>query len=110
MRFGSELTLNRIDFQGDGALTVSGGGGAWPVLRVLAGGTMRKSGGNGAFVIDPGVVAAIVGASISVDSGTLELPGNSSVYVGGAAFSVAGGATLNLVPTNESASFSGTFR
>jgi hypothetical protein len=108
-QFGSAISANIFDFQGDGTLSVSGGGGPWPVLTVGSGGTLMKSGGAGTYTLDPGVVVMANGATISSKSGTLALPGNSSSYTNDT-FTATAGAIVDLVPTgNYHSGFNGSF-
>ena len=103
---GSSLTALNFLFQGDTAITQSDCCG--PTTLTLEGGTMEKTGGTNTFSIDPGITLNSYNGTLAVDSGTLTLPGNNSTYTDGA-FQVASNATLNLVPANNTANFSGTF-
>lgn len=109
LQAGTRISASAYNIQSDGAITIGGGGGTDPALSLFTGGTITKSGGTGTFTMDPKLVASMTNATITVASGTLALPGGSSFYTGGGVFNVANGATLNLVPTGENPSFSGTF-
>ncbi len=67
---------------------------------------MTKS-GNGLFTIDPSVALDCVGGAISVDSGTLALPGSQSAYSNDV-FNATANTGLDLVPNNNLVNFTGT--
>lgn len=106
MQFGSSITASAVDLQGDSGITVGGGGGGWPEVRLLSGGNLIKSSGTNASVIAPGVLVTASNSTFTVASGTLSLPGNGSTYAN-CTFSVAPGTTLNLVPPGQSVVMSG---
>lgn len=105
MSNGRSVSAVNYDFQGDGAITVSGSA---PTLN-LNGGTMEKSGGTNTFSIDPSITLNSSNGTFAVDSGTLALPGNGSTYSSGGAFNVAPNATLVLEPANQNITMAGTF-
>ncbi len=108
MSGSSRLTANTISFLDNGSVTLVNGGGYAPVMTLATGGTMTKSGGAGAFVLDPNLVLISYAGNFSVASGTLALPGNGSYYANGN-FVVASGATLTLLPASQSVTFDGLF-
>jgi hypothetical protein len=108
MPYGTGITANSFDFQGDGDVTVLGGGGPAPALKVISGGSITRSTGSGVFVLDPAIHLTADSATIGVNSGVFLLPGAGSLYTGGV-FNVVAGAILNLVPTNNSAIFAASF-
>src|SRR5581483_6302252 len=105
----SVLGAHAYSFQADGGIAQGGGGGAGPLLLVFSGGTMNKSGGTGTFTIDPGLAVLATNTTFTVASGTLALPGSSSSYFGDCFFSVANGATLDLVPNDQDVNAYGNF-
>jgi hypothetical protein len=96
------LMASAFDFQGDGVISVSGGGGP-PLLKIADGGSMTKSGGTGTLTIDADARLVGYGATISVQSGTLALPASTCSYTN-VTLIAASNATLNLVGTNQSGS------
>ena len=105
MAGNTSLTAVNYDFQGDGGITTSGS----PPRLNLNGGTMEKSGGTNAFVIDSTVTLASSNGTFAVDSGTLALPDNGSSYTSGGAFNVASNATLVLDQANRNITMAGPF-
>lgn len=103
IEFGVTLTLGLLNLQGnnnaDAMVTVSGGGGAWPVLNLTSGGTIKKTTGTSTFQLDQGIVLqAMNGGTIACDTGALQLPGNATTYVGPVNFNAATGALIDLAP------------
>ena len=94
---GTTLTARAYDFQGDGVLTEGGGGGAFPVVTILPGGTLSKSSGKQTYELQGNIVLNTKpGANILCASGILQLPGNSGL-LDSPVFSPAAGATIDLV-------------
>ena len=64
LEFGTVMTSALFNFQGnnnaDATVTVSGGGGAWPVLNLTANGTMKKTTGTSSFMLDQGIVLQVL--------------------------------------------------
>jgi hypothetical protein len=108
MPYGTGITADLFDFQGDGDVTVLGGGGQAPTLTVISGGSITRSTGSGVFVLDPAIHLTADSVTIGVNSGVFLLPGANSFYTNGV-FNVAAGATVNLVPTNNRAIFAASF-
>jgi hypothetical protein len=107
MQYGSSLKAQSIEFQADTGITVSGAAGAAPLLSLASGGTILKSGGSGHFTLAPDLMVQTTAATINVQSGTLDLAGSGSTYADGTTFIAASEASIDLIPTNEIAIFSG---
>jgi hypothetical protein len=108
--FGSRLTASVFDFQGDGSLVPAGGGGPNPTFNLTAGGTLKKSGGTGAYVIDPAIFLQVLGGgTIACEAGTLQLPSTATTYAGGVNFNAAAGAVIDLAPAEGGVVISGMF-
>jgi hypothetical protein len=103
MANGTTLSAVNFELQTDGSITRNNS-----ASLAIAGGTMEKSAGTNTFTIDPGIVLKSVGGTLAVDSGTLALPGNNSLYTNGA-MNVASNATLALIPSGNAATFAGMF-
>ena len=95
------------EFQGDGTISIDGGGGAWPQFDNKAGATLLKSGGSDTATI--GVVFSCQGGTIDVRRGTLHLKTGGGTSTGGT-FLVSDGAILDLTITEGSPhTFVGTY-
>ena len=103
---GSSLTAVDFFFEGDGALARNGC--CSPTTLLLTNGIMAKTGGTNVFSLDPAIMLTSLDGTLEADSGTLALPGNNSYYTNGA-FNVASNASIDLVPSGNTANFSGTF-
>jgi hypothetical protein len=95
--WGATLTANALEFQGDGGITPTGGGGR--VLRLPSGGSMTKTAGPGAFRLE-NLWLYGTNVSIAVNSGSLVLS-EHTVLADGGTFAIAGGARLDLMPLGE---------
>ena len=106
MQFGSGITANAFVFESDGVLTNAGGGGAHPFLAVPSRGTISKTGVAGSYTFPPNLVLTTTNATVSSLAGSLVLSGNGSTHTT-ATFNASSGATIVLVPTGETALFTG---
>jgi fibronectin-binding autotransporter adhesin len=107
MQFGSSISATAIDLQNDGTITVNGGGGGWPGITITNGGSLTKSAGMGISSFDPGISIFNTGGKINCISGTLQLPGNNSLYTN-TTFVASTNATIDLAPSGHTARFVGT--
>ncbi|MEY2562489.1 MAG: hypothetical protein QOH88_682 [Verrucomicrobiota bacterium] len=108
--YGSNLTVNFIDFQGDGLLAVAGGGGAAPTFTLTSGCLLKKSGGTGAYTLDPQIFLQVLnGGTIASEAGTLQLPSDGTTYAGGVNFDAAAGAIIDLAPAEGVVIIKGQF-
>jgi hypothetical protein len=97
--YGSSLTANLLDLQGDGSVPAAGGGGPNPIFTLAGGGTLKKSSGSGTYAFTLGVILQVPnGGTIASQAGTLQLPGFASAYAGGVNFNAASGAVIDLAP------------
>jgi hypothetical protein len=97
--YGSHLTANVFDFQGDGSLPAAGGGGPNPLLTLASGGALKKTAGSGIYAFTLGVILQVPnGGTIASQAGTLQLPAYGSDYAGGVNFDAAAGAVIDLAP------------
>jgi RHS repeat-associated protein len=95
------------EFQGDGTISIDGGGGAWPQFDNKAGATLLKSGGSDTATI--GVVFSCQGGTIDVRRGTLHLKTGGGTSTGGT-FLVSDGAILDLtISEGDPNTFVGTY-
>jgi hypothetical protein len=109
MPFGSSLQAFVVDLRGDISVTAQGGAGNTPILSLPSGGTLLKSEGTGQSTLDSPLMLRTEGATIQVNSGHLALPGDGSLFSGTTRFVVSPDALVDLVPTNQTARFNGTF-
>jgi hypothetical protein len=108
--YGSRLTVDVFDFQGDGTLSVAGGGGPAPTFNLTAGGTLKKSGGSGTYTFNPAVFLQVLsGGTIACEAGTLQLPSQTTTYAGGVNFNAAAGAVIDLAPAEGGVVINGQF-
>ena len=108
--YGSRLTVDVFDFQGDGTLSVAGGGGPAPTFNLTAGGTLKKSGGSGTYTFNPAVFLQVLsGGTIACEAGTLQLPSQTTTYAGGVNFNAAAGAVIDLAPAEGGVVINGLF-
>lgn len=108
--YGSRLTVDVFDFQGDGSLSVAGGGGPAPTFNLTAGGTLKKSGGSGTYTFNPAIFLQVLsGGTIACEAGTLQLPSQTTTYAGGVNFNAAAGAVIDLAPAEGGVVINGLF-
>jgi hypothetical protein len=104
--YGSAITANSFVFEGDGAITNVGGGGADPFITINPGGSMTKTGGTGSFTFPPNLVLQSSNATFSSLTGSLVL----STILGTQAnptFHAEAGASVVLVASDRSQALSG---
>lgn len=111
MQASSFLDAQSYDFQTDGIVGNSGGGGSSPYLRIA--GLFKKSAGGGLLDFTGGtseIFLRLHGGTVQVDQGTLKL-GRSVDTSTGANFVVAAGAAVdfNAAPSGSGGNFSGPY-
>lgn len=105
--YGSGMIANSFVFQGDGAITNQGGGGADPSITINSGGSMIKTGGGGSYTFPTNLVLQSTNAIFSSLAGSLVL----STILGTQAnptFHADAGASVVLVAPNATQILSGT--
>ena len=106
MEFGTSIIAFSYNFKGNSdnaEITVGGGGGAAPVIALGTAGTISKTTGDGAFILNDTIKLLVNDAgTISCVAGSLQLPAAASRYAssvnGDVNFNAASGAIIDLAP------------